>query len=214
VVVRDDLLPGGTKRRVIGPVITGNVEAVYASPAYGYAQVALAYACRDLGMRATVFTARRKTYHARTIEARDAGAQIVGVPYGYLAVVQKAARDHATEHGALLLPFGFDTPAFAERLADVARSLPVSPEEVWTVAGSGTLNRALQQAWPEAVFHAVQVGRVPEVGGATMRVAPEPFDQDARLQPPFPSTSNFDAKAWQFIVRHARPGALFWNVAA
>lgn len=213
-VVRDDYIPGGTKRRVIGQMIAGAQEVVYASPAYGYAQVALAYACRDIGIRATVFTARRKRYHARTIEAREAGAQVIGVPYGYLSVVQKAAREYAEAHGALLLPFGFDTPEFIEALASVARRIPVDPSEVWTVAGSGTLSRALQLAWPQAQFHAVQVGRPPNIGRATLYTAPEPFERDARVPPPFPSTSNFDAKAWRFILRHASEGALFWNVAS
>jgi len=44
--------------------------------------------------------------------------------------------------------------------------------------------------------------------------APEKFEQDARLRPPFPSCSNFDAKAWRFVRQRAAPGALFWNVAA
>lgn len=214
LIVRDDYLPGGTKRRVIGPMIADAREVVYASPAYGYAQVALAYACRDIGIQATVFTAKRKQYHARTIEARDAGAKIVGVPHGYLAVVQKAARDYAAQRSAMLLPFGFDTDEFRDGLASIARSLSISPREIWSVAGSGTLNRALQQAWPQARSFAVKVGRPPDVGRATQFDAPEPFERDAKIRPPFPSTSNFDAKAWQFITRHASKGALFWNVAA
>lgn len=214
LIVRDDLLPGGTKRRVIGPLIAGAREVVYASPAYGFAQIALAYACRDLGIQATVFTAKRKTYHPRTLEAREAGARVVGVPHGYLAVVQKAAREYAAERGALLLPFGFDTPEFRDGLAAIARRLPVRPAEFWTVAGSGTLNRALQQAWPSARAYMIQVGRPPETGRATLLEAPEPFERDAKLRPPFPSTSNFDAKAWRFVSRHAAKGALFWNVAA
>jgi hypothetical protein len=44
--------------------------------------------------------------------------------------------------------------------------------------------------------------------------APEKFEQDAKVKPPFPSCSNYDAKAWRFIQEYARPGALFWNVAA
>jgi hypothetical protein len=69
-------------------------------------------------------------------------------------------------------------------------------------------------AWPAARFFAVQVGAVPNAGRAAVIKAPERFEQDAKLRPPFPSCSNFDAKAWQFIRQRAAPEALFWNVAA
>lgn len=37
LVVRDDLLPGGTKRRALEKLVEPGREYVYASPAYGYA---------------------------------------------------------------------------------------------------------------------------------------------------------------------------------
>lgn len=212
-VVRDDLLPGGTKRRVIGSMLVPGREYVYASPVYGYAQVALAITARECGARARVFTAARREMFARTKEAEAAGAVIVPCAPGYMSVCRKRARDYAEATGATLLPFGFDTPAFIKGLADVARSLAISPSEVWCVAGSGTLCRALAQAWPTAAMNAVQVGAAPDVGHAALYVAPERFEQRANRPPPFPSTDNFDAKAWRFVCRHASPGALFWNVA-
>jgi hypothetical protein len=214
MVVRDDLIAGGTKRRVLDTLLVGAEEFVYATAAYGYAQVALAYACAAAGKRATVFTAKRAVPHARTLEARAAGAKVVMVPHGYLSNVQAKARAYAQAVGAALLPFGFDTPAFVDALAAVAASLPVQPREAWTVAGSGTLTRALQRAWPHAAFHAVRIGSAPDAGRATLHMAPEPFERDAKQPPPFPSCGNYDAKAWRFILRHATPGALFWNVAA
>lgn len=55
-VVRDDLLPGGTKQRASAPFIQDMVNIgyshfVYASPFAGFAQVALAYTCRMLNVR-------------------------------------------------------------------------------------------------------------------------------------------------------------------
>jgi hypothetical protein len=214
LIVRDDLVPGGTKRRVLPGLLSGGREYVYASPAYGYAQVALAHACRDVGSRATVFTAKRKTLHPRTAEEKAAGAKVVLVPTGYLSNVQARARAYCAAVGADLLPFGFDTPAFGAALADIARSLACQPAEVWTVAGSGSLSRALQAAWPAAAFHAVRVGKPPAVGKARLWAAPEPFERAAASPPPFPSCANYDAKAWRFLTRHAAPDALFWNVAA
>jgi hypothetical protein len=215
-VVRDDHVAGGTKRRALMRVIgdMAEQEFVYATPAYGFAQIALAEAARDLGKRATIFVAKRAVWHPRTIAAASAGAQIIEVDNGYLATVQKRAREYAKEAGAYLVPFGMDAPEFVNAIADIAREIPGKPTEVWTVAGSGVLTRALQQAWPDAEFHAVQIGREPNIGKAKLWVAPEKFEEDAASPPPFPSCSNYDAKAWDFIRKHASPGALFWNVGA
>lgn len=212
-VLRDDIVPGGTKQRVLPQFLNDGHEFVYASPAYGYAQVALARTCQQLGKQATIFVAKRKIMHARMLEAKEAGARIVQIPYGYLSNVQSKARLYAQRAGAVLLPFGLDFPEFLRALADFALTLPVKPREVWTVAGSGTLSRALQIAWPGAEFHAVRVGAKPDVGKAALWDAPEKFERDAVSPPPFPSCTNYDAKAWQFVSRHASQGALFWNVA-
>lgn len=216
-VLRDDLLPGGTKRRALPVLLAGNAqEYVYTSPVYGYAQIALAHTAKAAKKRVTIFCAARRVKHPRTLEAIAAGANVIEVPCGYMSVVQKHARDYCPVFNSdrLLLPFGLDTPVFINELAGIARSLPIRPTEVWTVVGSGCLSRALQLAWPRAAFHAVRVGAEPNAGRAKLYVAPEKFEQDARLPPPFPSCINYDAKAWRFIQAHARPGALFWNVAA
>ncbi len=213
-VVRDDLVPGGTKARVVHLLFDHREEYVYAGPCQGYAQVALAYACREHGKRATLFCAKRGMLHDRTAEAVEAGAMVAEVPNGYLSVVRARATSYCKAHGAVLLPFGLADVRLRDGIADVARGISPEPQEVWTVAGSGTLTLALQQAWPEATFYAVRIGRdVPSVGRATLLVAPERYEQAAKTRPPFPSCDNYDAKAWQFIRRLATPGALFWNVA-
>lgn len=215
MVVRDDLLPGGTKRRVLPSLMVEwpEDEFVYAGPASGFAQVAGAYAARDVGKRWTVFIAKRKVLHPLTVEAVEAGAQVVQVPHGRLNVVQSKARAYCSMSGARYLPLGFDLPEFVTRLTAVARGLDVAPAEVWCVAGSGTLTRALQAAWPSAAHHAVQVGQPPSTGAACLHRAPEAFSEAAAAPPPFPSCPNYDAKAWQFLEGHHGPGTLFWNVA-
>ena len=64
-VVRDDLIDGGTKRRAFYVYIKSKPdieEFVYASPRQGYAQLSLAYVCKDLGRRATVTVPQGKRY--------------------------------------------------------------------------------------------------------------------------------------------------------
>lgn len=218
-VVRDDLYTGGTKARAL-PHVLEALEArefVYPSPAYGYAQVALAAACSSLRLKATVFVAKRKKFHERTQEAFDLGANVVEVPYGYLSVVKKRARDYAQEKdGAVLLPWGLDFPLYHEqfRLVLADYQPPVTPKEVWCVAGSGVLARTLRWRFPEARLCAVRTGARTELPFVdAVYDAPEAYERPAKVPPPFPSCSNYDAKAWRFLKEHGQKGALFWNVA-
>lgn len=220
LVVRDDRVDGGTKVRAIPALleaIGAAEEVVYASPASGYAQVALSIAAPLTGRRATIFTADRAAPHARTIEAIRHGAWIEMVSPGYMTVVAARARAYCAEKGATLLPFGLDHPAVLDAIADAARATGVEPDEVWAVAGSGTLIRSLTQAWPRARFHAVRVGAVPDVGDATLHTYPRPFEKPSRVAPPFPSVDNYDAKGWEMLTEQwgpaERDGVLFWNVA-
>ena len=158
-VARDDLFPGGTKARFLPILFEGADEVVYASPAEGGAQTALATVAARLGKHATIFVAQRAQPHPRTLMARRLGAEIVQVSPGHLNVVQARARKYSQEHGAHLAPFGFDMPEAVDTIAEAARSIGLQPDEVWCAAGSGVLARGLAQAWPNARRHVVQVGR-------------------------------------------------------
>ncbi len=213
IVVRDDLLLGGTKRRAIHALFDEHETYAYASPVFGYAQIALAYAARDYSKKAVIFCAKRNVMHVRTLEAAAAGATIYEVPHGYLNVVKARAREYCHHEGWALLPFGLDTTVFVNALRDVARALPIEPpNEVWSVVGSGCLSRALQLAWPDARVYGVRVGAEPNAGRAEVFVAPEKYEQDAKCPPPYPSNSNYDAKVYQFVKKYATPGALIWSM--
>jgi hypothetical protein len=216
-VIRDDLFPGGTKARFMPVLFQGVEEAVYASPAEGGAQTALAIVAKELGKRATIFVAARATLHPRTLEAARLGAKVVPVRPGYLSVVQSRAKDYAKTSGARLVPFGVDLPEAITRIAEAALSTGLDVQEVWCAAGSGVLARALAQAWPHTRRHVVQVGRElsPEdVAGATIHIYPRPFSDVAKTLPPFPSDPHYDAKAWEVMTARKYPGrVVFWNVA-
>lgn len=216
IVVRDDDLPGGTKQAALMDFLESidASEFIYAGPRQGYAQIALAAACAALGRKATLFVAASKEPHERTARAANLGAEVFKVEFGYLNVVQARAREYAEATGAHLLPFGLACAEMEQAIARRATALNLAPAEVWSVAGSGTLQRGLQRAWPAAQFHAVQIGKTPNAGKAEIHIAPENYEQNAKHPPPFPSCSNYDAKAWQFTTRLAATGALFWNVAA
>jgi hypothetical protein len=217
LVVRDDLFPGGTKARFMPALFDGAAELVYASPAEGGAQTALAHCARRLGKKATIFVAARKRQHDRTLEAARLGAKIVPVAPGYLSVVQARAREYCMRTGARLVPFGVDLPFAIDAIAAAARATGIVPDEVWCAAGSGVLARGLAKAWPHARRYVVQVGRElsPEdVAGARICAHGLDFGQAARTQPPFPSDPHYDAKAWEICcARHGAGRVLFWNVA-
>jgi hypothetical protein len=218
-VVRDDLLDGGTKRRAFTKYVASlpNVqEFVYASPRQGYAQLSLAYACKDLNRRCTVTVPKGARYWL-TDEAEKLGANIIEVPMGYLSNIQHKARVYCEETESHLIPFGGDHPIIIQAMTETALSLDINPEEVWTVMSSGVLSRGLQQAWPDAKVYGVQIGHnttEEEMGRAETFRSKYKFQQECKKdeRPPFPSSLTYDSKAWTFIKEHATKGALFWNV--
>lgn len=217
MIVRDDLLDGGSKRRFLRPLIESEGdEWCYASPRQGYGQISLAYVCRDLGKKATVFLAQSAKLHPYTEEAKLVGANIMQVPMGYRSHCEAVAREYvANNQGSRLAPFGFHCPLVVNEVARIARLIDYQPKEVWTILSSGTLSSGLQLAWPKAKFYGIYVGHLPtqdERGRAELLKAPEKYEQPAKILPPFPSAINYDAKAWRFIQKKAAKGALFWNV--
>lgn len=214
IVVRDDLVNGGTKAAVLPRLFNDHIEYVYPSPVQGYAQIALAVACRAYDRKATVVCAARNRKHPRTERTIELGATVLEVRPGYLSVVRKRAEEYCERTGACLLPWGLDCDEMVKGVADRAKQTGLTPKEVWCVAGSGTLTRGLQLAWPNAKHYAVQVGATPNHGNATLLKADEKYEENARRPPPYPACGNYDAKLWRFVVSKAvRPAALIWNVA-
>lgn len=215
-VIRDDMFLGGTKARFLPTLFCGVDEVVYASPAEGGAQTALAHTAAKLGKRATIFVAKRATPHPRALEAKRLGARVMQVAPGYLTVVQARAREYCARTGARLAPFGVDMPEAIDAIAAAARATGLEPDEVWCASGSGVLARSLARAWPMARRHVVEVGRSlssADVAGATIHKAGLPFSKALAERPPFPSCPHYDAKAWR--ICKARRGAglvVFWNV--
>ncbi len=223
LVVRDDLLGAGTKVRALDYFVRnfkGN-ELVFGScPATGYAQISLPVVARRYNKKVHLFMAARdpKNYTEYQKRGMQEGAIYHWIKDGMLNVTQKRAKDYAAEdpENRALFPLGLEHKTVTASIIKVALSLPIDePKEFWTVGSSGTLNRALQIAWPNAKAHVVQVGhnmKTHEVGRASHWKSSLPFNKPAKILPPFPSAPTYDSKAWEFMLEHASPGALFWNV--
>jgi len=102
-VLRDDLLPGGTKSILLDSILKRGEtppfvnEFIYASPCYGGFQIALSIFCKNNNIKATIFCAERKIRHPNTEICIQNGANVIEVPYGYLSVVEKRAREYLRE---------------------------------------------------------------------------------------------------------------------
>jgi hypothetical protein len=179
-VLRDDLLPGGTKSILLDSIINGGKtlsdpqlkgnqvptynddvnEIVYASPCYGGFQIALSIFCKNNNKKATIFCAKRKIRHPNTETCIQNGATVVEVPYGYLSVVEKHAREYvrAREPGVVLkIAFGANSPESINIIASRAKRVierfyttyGTPPDEIWCAVGSGTLISGIIQAVAE-----------------------------------------------------------------
>ena len=222
LVVRDDLLEGGTKTRIIGDYLkqhTNINEWVYPSPRQGYAQLAISIVCNSLGLKSTIFVPKgEKSWITERVEYY--GGKVVLVPMGYLSHLNKVATDYADEsENRKLIPFGCDDEIMVKGIEKVAKSLPIQPpKEIWSSVSSGVLSRGLQTAFPNSKVYGVQTGHNPterEKGRAIIIKSPYQFNQPCKKKdlPPFPSSSHYDAKVWSVMKNKGEKGALFWNVA-
>jgi hypothetical protein len=129
-----------------------------------------------------------------------------------------SALDFAKRNGALLVPFGMAMPEATDTISDAASRLKVKPEHVWCAAGSGTLARGLQQAWPKASIHAIQVGGPVNLPGVTVHQFSRPYSWHAPDDwAPFDCCPTYEKKAyhimrlWLACNRRVKGLTLFWS---
>jgi hypothetical protein len=233
-VVRDDLLEYGSKIRFVDYFI-GHAEEnkdveewVFGScPATGYAQISLPVVCERYGKKAVLFMAERSMDNLHPYQQRgiDLGTVYHWVKMGMLNVTQSRAKKYTAlaPETRRVLPLGLEHDSVIASIIKVARDIPVKPEVVWSVGSSGTINRGLQLAFPDAEIHVVQVGhsmKEREIGRAIHHISPYKFDRPVKAPevPPFPSAPTYDAKGWKpmkdwYDAQETKPVTLFWNVA-
>lgn len=238
-IVREDLLPGGSKQRAATPyvaqkVFAGYEKLVYASPFAGFAQVALAQAARTCGVNLHLFCEidpNTNRAHEFTELARNFGARVT--PFAGLQAAKNAANDFTNQtEKTFQVPLGFDDPIFRSlmRTALTAQwkwlkqssNLPL--RKLWISCGSGTLTKILAQiVGPETTVVAVDVGVLDSDDQrlAEVRSLPNveyirldiPFASRAKSPTPCPSNLHYDAKVWELINENAGMYDVWWNVA-
>jgi hypothetical protein len=169
-VIRDDVLPGGTKQRATALLFNPHDDTyVYAGPVFGFAQLALTVCANARNKHATVIVAKQRSgeLHPLTARAAALGAHVVERGYpNRLKDIQAFSHDYVRQRRrTYLLPFGLDCEVFIQGLVDNLRvSLPGHlltrpPQRLWLVAGSATLLAAFARLWPNTKFLVVQVGK-------------------------------------------------------
>ena len=234
LVVRDDMLGYGSKIRGLDYMIGhapeyANIDkwCFGACPAVGYAQISLPYLCNRYGKEAHLFMAKRNMdkLHPNQKMGIELGANYHWIPNGMLNVTKARCREYVAEdpEHRMEFPLGLEHPTVIGSLIKVARNLNIQPDHVWSVGSSGTLNRSLQLAWPDADCFVVGVGHGMddrEIGRATHFRSPYKFNQKVKDMdaPPYPSVPEYDAKLWsvvrEYYKENEKPNTiLLWNVA-
>lgn len=233
-VVRDDLLEGGTKQRAAVPFVChmmdrGLDEFIYASPFSGYAQIALAVACRVMGAKCVIYAEQCDGMSTFSRLASDKGAKVVLCDS--LDEAQRRAKEYAQAARRFNIPLGFNDPIYKDFLRkelkhqwDVLSSLQAT-SRLWLPVGSGTLADTFRSFLPTSVKLCCvdvrvlsasdhRIKRVRNLQNTVYWASPESFSQAAVNNPPLPSNCYYDAKLWQFVYEHAFNGDVWWNVAA
>jgi len=195
---------------------------VYCAPRVGMAMDAIATLAEMYGKRCVFFcpAASEPSIHQKALLAYRAELRFIKI--AAMPTLNSFAKKWAEKHGAKYLPFGLaKTPSVTAGIVDLASQISAQigkdPSEIWMSVSTGTAIRALQIAWPEADCRGVVVARnmhEGEIGHAKLWSASQPFLKDVvqSKRPPFPSTSNYDAKCWEDFENFAAKDAIFINV--
>lgn len=211
LVLRDDLVDGGTKRRILQMLVPliKEEEIVYPGHAYGYAGLALGLAALACNKRVRIFYPSPR---AEGVPIFDRTISLPNVTYSIEKVAKQhelveEAKAYASAAGAYYMPIGCATQEFRDALVTFIKSLSVTPTEVWCMCGSGLLCRSICEAWPEAKVNAVSLGMSHldvDRERVTVYNAPESPEEAASVLPPFPSAKFYDAKVWRLTLRLVR----------
>lgn len=222
-VVRDDLLVGSKVRG--GDCLVSKLPEhidtlVYVQPRFGLAGVSILDLAKRHNKKVKLFMPSSKRISHHQACCIEQGAEVEFHRIAAMPNLNKIAKEWADKHdNAFFIPLGLKHELVTAGFVKAASQIP-EPEEVWTVLSTGVLHRALQIAWPNAVFHGVAVARnmqAGEVGHDSIISHPLPFTSAIKEDiPPFPSVLEYDAKAWKYCVeakqKNPNKDILFWNV--
>lgn len=239
LVVRDDLLPGGSKQRGAIPylrslVAIGRTHFVYASPFSGSAQVTLGFCCARLkafGVKCTIYCEKtpRGSFHEFAYLAESYGSDII--------LCESLADAHARSldmqsNDTHVVPLGFDDPSYRKFLECEIRkhwqtiSIKYDILELWLPIGSGTLLNIFKKIVSDNIkIYGVNVNVLPENDPRISTIMSDErviyirykkkFHEAHAGITPVPSNIFYDAKVFSELKKTSGVDsvALWWNVA-
>ena len=235
-VIRDDYLPAGTKQRAMIPYFKKQKETefVYVSPYTGGAQITLAYATQKTKKYVTLFINKVRPRHPLTTKALKLADpdkfKLIEVANGSFKKMRQISKEYIhkvkQEKGINYITeiaLGFDNPEYHSIFVEqLQKALPAKlkknpPKRMWVPSGSATILNALYKVFPKTYFLAVQTGRTiwPDQlipSRTTLYKSTEFFYDKAQVQPPYPTTKAYDAKAWKFVLKYGKNDDYIWNV--
>lgn len=229
---------GGSKQRLLSSLLPSmsQKEIVLVATPLGLAQVALGATGLANNKTSTIFmvspkpislseenslTKLARTYSGLSIRYPDTES----VPS--LDAIWKQAEQYVAEDpiNRYLAPVGLKGPVgsltfthFRTALSEVLKSVVTPPKRLWLVSGTGFLCNVLHSIWPETEFMIVVTDMtvfIPkEMENRKHQVFYSPllFRELAPIQPPYESVPWYDAKVWEYVLKHGENGDFIWNV--
>lgn len=225
-VVRDDYLLAGTKQRGLVKAFGEfkEEEIVHGISNTSLAQITIALAAKIHQKKATIFLPNIRPLTKQTLLTIRLGANIIeNDPPNKLPELRECALKYAEKNHAKFLEAGLADDFFKQCLKEnILKALPksIKPEAehiFWLVADSGTLLSTLYTVFPNSKFNVVQLGssidKLVDISNTTIYKAEEGFWEPAKIFPPYPSASAYDAKLWRFVEKYGKDGDIIWNAA-
>ena len=226
-VLRADLAPAGLKAYGAEKFVhdCASDTLAYVAPRVGHAPGALASLARKFGKKCVFFCpASKKASEHQAATLGYGNVELRFVRIAAMPVLNSYARQWAERNGATFVPFGMAgvasvTAGIVNLCKRVSWQLGHDPTAAVCAVSTGTMIRALEIGWPEAELYGMAVARnmkAGETGRAIITSHEFPFlkREKKEYMPPFPSTANYDAKAWSLFEMLDIPGSIFINVGS
>ena len=198
----------------------GVKELVYVQPRRGFAGISLAFLCEKYGIDLTLVMPSSKEVSDHQALCIQLGAKPLFMRVAAMPNANSMAKKYSEATGAYFVPLGLDhehVVACGVKLVHDFFADREKPGRMWTVISTGVLSRSLQIALPETDFVNVAVSRniqQGELGRAEFMTYHKPFNSKSDLIPSsFDCENSYDAKGWDYMVKHGKEGDWFFNVA-
>jgi hypothetical protein len=227
-IVRDDLIPGGTKQRAwrIFEKITEN-EIVYASKYNGFTQLTLAIIALKINKCATIFLDRNnKTI---TSIAKEYGVNVIIKKDKDINELYYAAKKYAKMNKSHFMFAGFHEGAIIDEITrDIQNKIiglldPMQKYNFWVEGKSGSIIDVLFKLFPNSMINIIELDNKKKKNKIynddrikthiVSHIITEYVFNDLEVSRPLSefNVSTYHASIWKYITEFAQDGDIFWN---